>query len=77
MPRSKKTAPENNADTSVFVYRAGAALRRGPTIVVVGESRDEATVQGTVETALAGHLAYSAPRGPQFGRRPQASQRER
>jgi defect-in-organelle-trafficking protein DotB len=50
---------ERRNDMSIFAYCTRNALRRKPTIVIIGESRDKATIQGTVELALTGHLVYS------------------
>lgn len=55
--------PRDEADrrneTSLFAYATRNALRRKPTIVLVGEARDRPTIQGVVELALTGHLVYS------------------
>ncbi len=55
--------PREDADrrnqTSLFAYATRNALRRKPTIALVGEARDKATIQGAVELSLTGHLVYS------------------
>ena len=55
--------PRDDADrrneSSLFAYATRNALRRKPTIVLIGEARDKATIQGVVELALTGHLVYS------------------
>ena len=49
------------ADTqeSLYAYAVRNALRRKPTIILIGEARDKATIAGCVEAALTGHLVYS------------------
>ena len=42
-----------------FGYCVRNALRRKPTIILIGESRDKATIQASVEAALTGHVLYS------------------
>lgn len=54
-PRSKDHAGEE----SEFAYCVRNALRRKPTIIIIGEARDKATIQGCVEAALTGHVLYS------------------
>lgn len=44
---------------SIFAHAVRGALRRHPTIIGVGESRDKATIDATVTASLTGHLVYS------------------
>jgi defect in organelle trafficking protein DotB len=44
---------------SLFAYAVRNALRRKPTIIIIGESRDKATITASTEAALTGHLLYS------------------
>ncbi len=46
-------------EESEFAYCVRNALRRKPTIILIGEARDKATIQASVEAALTGHLLYS------------------
>lgn len=47
------------SDKSLFAYAIRNALRRKPTIIMVGETRDDATMEAAMEAALTGHLLYS------------------
>lgn len=42
-----------------FAMGVRASMRRSPTIILVGESRDVETMSATTEAALTGHLCYS------------------
>lgn len=44
---------------SVFAYCVRNALRRKPTIILIGEARDKATIEASVEAGLTGHLVYT------------------
>src|SRR3546814_8275603 len=44
---------------SLFAYAVRNALRRKPTIILIGEARDRATIQASVEAALTGHLLFT------------------
>ena len=44
---------------SIFAHAVRGALRRHPTIIMVGEARDKATIEATVTAALTGHLVYT------------------
>jgi defect-in-organelle-trafficking protein DotB len=46
-------------EASEFAYCVRNALRRKPTIILIGEARDKATIQACVEAALTGHVLYS------------------
>lgn len=46
-------------EQSVFAYGVRNALRRKPTIILIGEARDRATIEAVVEASLTGHLVYS------------------
>jgi defect-in-organelle-trafficking protein DotB len=49
----------DNDESSEFAYAARNALRRKPTIVLIGEARDKATTQACLEITLTGHLCFS------------------
>ncbi|GGG05107.1 MULTISPECIES: type IV pilus twitching motility protein PilT [Cysteiniphilum] len=42
-----------------FAYAIRNALRRTPTAIMVGESRDNATISAVIEAALTGHSVFS------------------
>src|SRR3546814_16348367 len=44
---------------SLFAYAVRNALRRKPTIILIGEARDRATIHASVEAALTGHLLFT------------------
>ena len=44
---------------TTFSYCVRNAMRRKPTIIVIGEARDKGTIEAAVEAALTGHLLYS------------------
>jgi defect-in-organelle-trafficking protein DotB len=46
-------------EESLFAYCVRNALRRKPTIILIGESRDRATCTASMEAALTGHLLYT------------------
>ena len=48
-----------NSEESEFAYCVRNALRRKPSIILIGEARDKATIQSCVEAALTGHVLYS------------------
>ena len=52
-PKGKST------ENSSFSYCVRNALRRKPTIIVIGEARDKETIAASVEAALTGHLLFS------------------
>lgn len=52
-PRGEET------EESIFALCVRNALRRKPTIIVIGEARDKATIEATTEAALTGHLVFS------------------
>lgn len=54
-PRDTSIHEEN----SVFAHATRNALRRKPTIIIIGEARDRATIEAVVEASLTGHLVYS------------------
>jgi defect-in-organelle-trafficking protein DotB len=56
----KHLRPRGEADEeSEFAYCVRNALRRKPSIIMIGEARDKATIQASVEAALTGHVLYS------------------
>lgn len=50
---------EAGDEQSIFAYCVRNALRRKPTIIIVGEARDRATIEASVEAGLTGHLVYT------------------
>lgn len=46
-------------EESEFAYCVRNALRRKPTIIMIGEARDKATIQAAIEASLTGHLLYT------------------
>jgi defect-in-organelle-trafficking protein DotB len=44
---------------SIFAHAVRGALRRHPTIIMVGEARDKATIEATVTASLTGHVVYT------------------
>jgi defect-in-organelle-trafficking protein DotB len=58
----KHLRPRNSTrgdEESEFAYCVRNALRRKPTIILIGESRDKATIQASIEAANTGHVLYS------------------
>lgn len=43
----------------IFSHCVRNAMRRKPTIIVIGEARDKATIEAAVEAGLTGHLVFS------------------
>ncbi|MHA6345909.1 type IV pilus twitching motility protein PilT [Roseivivax sp. CAU 1761] len=54
-PKGGKGASEEG----MFAHCVRNALRRKPKMILIGESRDKATIQASVEAALTGHVLYS------------------
>lgn len=50
---------EGGDEQSIFAYCIRNALRRKPTIIVVGEARDKATIEASVMAGLTGHLVFT------------------
>lgn len=51
---------DSDADEgSIFAYCVRNALRRKPTVIVIGEARDKATIEASVEAGLTGHMVYT------------------
>lgn len=48
-----------DGDESAWAYCVRNALRRAPDIIVIGEARDKATIQGCTEASLTGHMVMS------------------
>jgi defect-in-organelle-trafficking protein DotB len=57
--RPKDEGDEGSGQASLFAYSVRNALRRKPTMIIIGESRDKATITASTEAALTGHLLYS------------------
>lgn len=49
----------DGTEESEFAYCVRNALRRKPSIIMIGEARDKATIEASVEAALTGHLLYT------------------
>jgi len=49
----------DGSEESEFAYCVRNALRRKPTIIIIGEARDKATIEASVEAALTGHVLYT------------------
>ena len=54
-PRSS----DGHDEESEFAHCVRNALRRKPTVILIGEARDKATISSAVEAALTGHVLYS------------------
>lgn len=50
---------EEGGESSLWSYCVRNALRRKPSMILVGESRDRATIQASIEAALTGHLVLT------------------
>jgi len=50
---------EAGDEQSIFAYCIRNALRRKPTIIIVGEARDRATIEAAVMAGLTGHLVFT------------------
>lgn len=46
-------------EESEFAYCVRNALRRKPTIIMIGEARDKATIEASIEASLTGHVLYT------------------
>ena len=51
--------PRYMEDMSPFAYAVRNALRRKPSIILIGEARDRETIEGCIEASLTGHLLYT------------------
>ena len=50
---------EDDSMSAQYAHAVRNSLRRKPDIIMIGEARDKATIQASVEAALTGHLLYS------------------
>jgi len=57
--RDLRPRGSDHEEQAIFAYCVRNALRRKPTIIVIGEARDRATIQAAVEASLTGHLLFS------------------
>jgi len=57
--RDLRPRGSDNDERSNFAYSVRNGLRRKPTIMVIGEARDRATIEAVVEAGLTGHLVFS------------------
>lgn len=52
-------APGYGANIKTFSEAVSNALRRHPNVVLIGESRDQETIEGAVTLAMTGHTTYT------------------
>lgn len=57
--RHLRPRSDGHDEESEFAYCVRNALRRKPTLILIGEARDKATIQACVEAASTGHVLYS------------------
>lgn len=57
--RHLRPRSDDGDEESEFAYCVRNALRRKPTLILIGEARDKATIQGCTEAASTGHVLYS------------------
>jgi defect-in-organelle-trafficking protein DotB len=50
---------DDQSQEAIFAYCVRNALRRKPTIIIIGEARDKATIEAVVEASLTGHLVFT------------------
>ena len=50
---------DDDSMSAQYAHAVRNSLRRKPDIILIGEARDKATIQASVEAALTGHLLYS------------------
>lgn len=50
---------DDQSQEAIFAYCVRNAMRQKPTIIVIGEARDKATIEGVLEASLTGHLVFS------------------
>ena len=50
---------DEGTEESAFSYSVRNALRRKPTIIMIGEARDKATIGACIEASLTGHLLFT------------------
>jgi defect-in-organelle-trafficking protein DotB len=50
---------DDESMSAQYAHAVRNSLRRKPDIILIGEARDKATIQASVEAALTGHLLYS------------------
>jgi twitching motility protein PilT len=66
--RSSVSQREIGIDTSTFAGALRSALRQDPDVVLVGEIRDEDTMEIALQAAETGHLVLSSLHTPDVGR---------
>ncbi len=49
----------DGTEESEFAYCVRNALRRKPSVILIGEARDKATIEASIEAALTGHVLYT------------------
>lgn len=57
--RDLRPRGDDQSQEAIFAYCVRNALRRKPTIIVIGEARDKATIEAVVEASLTGHLVFT------------------
>lgn len=50
---------DNHSEGDIWAYCVRNALRRKPTIILIGEARDKATIEAVTEASLTGHLVFT------------------
>jgi Tfp pilus assembly protein, pilus retraction ATPase PilT len=50
---------DHHSEGDIWAYCVRNALRRKPTIIVIGEARDKATIEAVTEASLTGHLVFT------------------
>lgn len=50
---------DGHSEGDIWAYCVRNALRRKPTIIVIGEARDKATIEAVTEASLTGHLVFT------------------
>lgn len=50
---------DDQSQEAIFAHCVRNALRRKPTIIVIGEARDKATIEAVVDASLTGHLVFT------------------
>ncbi len=66
--RSSISQREVGLDTRDFAHALRASLRQNPDVVLVGEIRDEETMEIVLQAAETGHLVFSTLHTPDVGR---------
>lgn len=57
--RHLRPKSDDKSQESLFAYSVRNSLRRAPDIIIIGETRDRATAEASIQAAETGHLLYS------------------